>query len=218
MKKPDEAVRFAILIYDGVEPIDIGGTYGVFSMAKRILPGIDMFIVAEKPGPTRLAGGLQVEAHHGLDDCPPADVLIVCGGPGWRDVVTNDRVLTFIRSWTSRGVVSSVCTGGLILAEAGVLAGRPATTRRHAVGAEEEAPLRRMGKLYPSVKAVEALIVDDGAVVTGGGVSLAIDTTLHLLGRFYGAAAASQVADIIEYNVAWQANMAAFKRHEAEVG
>jgi transcriptional regulator GlxA family with amidase domain len=206
MRSAQDEASFGIFIYDGVEPIDIGATHGVLSMAKRVLPNIAMTMLAERSGPVKLANGLTVIADHGLADCPPLDVLIVCGGPGWSAQIENPAVLDFIRDWAPRGLLASVCTGGMILAAAGVLDGRQATTRRHAVGGEPAAPLRQMRDLRPDVTPVEALLVDQGAIVTGGGVSLAIDTTLHLLERLYGRKAAEDVATTIEYGVAWRAN------------
>jgi putative intracellular protease/amidase len=96
--------------------------------------------VAERPGPVRLAGGLVVVAEFGYDALPSCDIFIVCGGPGWRNEVTNAATLAFLRRQDATHV-ASVCTGAMILAAAGVLDGRPATTRRRAVGTEEAAPL-----------------------------------------------------------------------------
>ena len=64
-------MRFGIVVYDDVEPIDIGATYGVLSMARRIEPSIEMFLVAARAGSVRLAGGLEMVAHHGFAECPP---------------------------------------------------------------------------------------------------------------------------------------------------
>ncbi len=75
-------MKAAILVYEGTEPIDLA-TYGVLSMARRVSPEVSMFLVAERAGPVSLAGGLTVLAHHGYDDAPPADVLVITGGPGW---------------------------------------------------------------------------------------------------------------------------------------
>ena len=95
----------------------------------------------------------------------------------------------------------------MILAAAGLLDGRAATTRRHGVNGENT-PLARLKEGYGNVQAVEALVVDSGDVVTGGGVSLGIDTMLYLLGRLYGEAKADEVARLLEYDRARAANMA----------
>jgi len=198
------AARIGVVIYDGVEPIDIGGTVGVVSMASRVLPGIAAITVAASAGPVRLAGGLTVLASHGFADTPKCDILVVCGGPGWQNQVKDLARLGFLRRQVP-AQVASVCTGALILAAAGLLNGLPATTRRRVAGGEEHAPLQLLPGLGTGVRPHEALVVDAG-VVTGGGVSLAIDATLYLIGQLYGGAALDEVARLIEYDRAWEAN------------
>ena len=204
MKDHATPSRFGIVVYDGVEPIDLGGTIGVVSMAQRVLPGITATVIAEAAGPVRLAGGLTVIAEHGFADAPDCDETIVCGGAGWRDQVIRPAMLDFLRG-RDPARVASVCTGALILAAAGLLDGRPATTRRNAAGAETQSPLALLPSLARGVHPREALVVDAG-VVTGGGVTLAIDATLYLIGRLYGEAARDDVARTIEYDRAWAAN------------
>jgi transcriptional regulator GlxA family with amidase domain len=204
-------VRFGIVVYEDVEPIDIGATYGVLSMARRLELSLEMFLVAARAGSVRLAGGLEVVAHHGFADCPAADAFIVTGGPGWKREAANPAMLAFLRGLQgTTGVVASVCTGAMILAAAGLLDGRHATTKREVTGAEI-APIAILRDQYPAVRVVTAPVVDEGAVVTGGGVSLAIDLTLHLLARLGGPTLAAETARIIEYTTARQANIAAFQ-------
>ena len=198
----------AVYIYDGVEPIDIGGSCGVFSMARRVIPDLESFTVAETPDPVVLSGGLTVLPDHGFADCPPFAALVVCGGPGWKDQRRREPVLEFLRCRGPDTVTASICTGALVLAAAGVLDGHQATTRRMGIG-EELSPLRFLGEAHEGVSPVEARIVDCGKVVTGGGVSLAIDLSLHLIGKLWGEAAARETARVIEYEVAWEANQAA---------
>jgi transcriptional regulator GlxA family with amidase domain len=205
MKHRQERARLGIVVYEGVEPIDIGGTVGVVSMARRILPAIESCTIAAQPGVVQLAGGLRIVADSGFDDCPPCDVFIVCGGPGWEQQTKDKAMLAFLRGLPA-GTVASVCTGALILAAAGALEGKQATTRRNAAGAEPAAPLARLAALSPSARPVTAAIVDDGGVVTSGGVSLAIDGTLYVIGRLYGEAACDEVARLIEYDRAFEAN------------
>jgi transcriptional regulator GlxA family with amidase domain len=206
MNTHTDPALFGVLIYDGVEPIDIGGTVGVVSMARRVLPHVDATVIARQAGPVRLAGGLTVYADHGIDTAPVCDVVIVCGGPGWPEAAADPAVRTYLRELQPQRV-ASVCTGAMILGAAGVLDGRLATTRRHAVGVEDVAPLDLLGR-SGAVRTTIAQVVDAG-VVTGGGVSLAIDATLYLLGRIYGEAAAAEVARVIEYDRAYAANRAA---------
>lgn len=192
---------FGIVLYPSVEPIDLGATFGVLSMASRLLPGVRATTLAAAAGPVMLAGGLVVQAEHALVDAPLLDVAIVTGGAGWPAAAADPAMLAFLRRRPA-GIMASVCTGAMVLQGAGLLEGRRATTRRIALGAEARSPLERLG-------GVPALVVDEGDVVTGGGVSLATDTTLHLLARLYGDAAANDVAAAIEYDRAWAANRAA---------
>jgi transcriptional regulator GlxA family with amidase domain len=203
--KPRVNMRFAILLYDDVEPIDLA-TFGVLSMARRVAPSIGIFTVAPVAGEVRLANGLRVIADHGFADCPPSDVLIVTGGPGWMAQCERADTLAFLRRYRPAQAIAGVCTGGMILAAAGVLDGHRATTKQEVIG-REIPPLRLMRERHPRVTPVAAAsVVDDGTVVTGGGVTLGIDVTLHLLARFAGEDVASETARIMEYSRAWRAN------------
>ncbi len=198
-------MRFAILLYEGVEPIDLA-TYGVLSMARRIAPAISMFTVAEHAGEVRLASGLRVLADHGYAHCPQAEALIVTGGPGWVAQCGNQATLGFIRAFAPKGIVAGVCTGGMIVAATGLLDGHAATTKRETAGSEI-APVRLMRERHPAIEVrEEAMLVDCGALVTGGGVTLGIDATLHLLARLLGEDVADETARIMEYTRAWRAN------------
>ncbi|MFK7944531.1 MAG: DJ-1/PfpI family protein [Paracoccaceae bacterium] len=200
------STTFAILAYDGIEPIDIGATFGVFSMAKRIAPELGFFVLSRDGGQVEMANGLGLLAQHRFAECPEFDVLIVLGGPGWEAASNDKQTLKFIRDTST--TISSVCTGGMILAAAGVLDGLRATTKREILLGEKR-PLDLLG-MYDDVDAVEDLIVDEGAVITGGGVSLGIDLTLYLLERFLGAEVADETARILEYRHARSANAKAF--------
>jgi transcriptional regulator GlxA family with amidase domain len=167
--------------------------------------------VAERAGSVRCAGGLVVEAAHGFADAPKADAVLVTGGPGWQREASNPAMLGFLRAQEAARL-GSVCTGALILGAAGLLAGRAATTRRSAVGSEAESPLTLLAGTGALPRAAQ--VVDEGGdgPWTSGGVSLAIDGTLHLIGRLYGEDARDEVAALIEYDRAWAANRAALGR------
>jgi transcriptional regulator GlxA family with amidase domain len=200
---------FAILAYDGIEPIDIGATYGVLSMARRLAPSLRFFVVSKSGGEITMANGLRLVADFGFADCPAADVLMVLGGPGWQVASDDPSILAFIGKFHRReGTVAGVCTGGMIVGAAGLLAGRSATTKREIVDGETR-PLDLLSLRYPGVRAIEARVVDTGSILTGGGVSLGIDMTLHLIARFLGREIAEETARILEYRHAWKANGAA---------
>jgi len=197
-------MRFGIFIYQGVEPIDLA-TFGVLSMARRIAPQIEICTIAPKAGPVRLANGLNVAADFGIDNAPRCDIVIVTGGPGWSEQARSPETLEYIRRVHGSGGIASVCTGGMILAASGVLDGQAATTKRQVVP-PEQSPLSVMRASYPRIDAREAMLVDNGSVVTGGGVSLCIDTTLYLLAKMLGDDVADETARIMEYTRAWRAN------------
>ena len=210
MKQRTDPSRFGIVVYAGVEPIDIGGTVGVISMARRMLPGIDSVTIAAEPGPVHLAGGLSIVAAAGFDDLSARAMSTSCAADrDGRRQVTDPAMLAFLRRLPA-GIVASVCTGGLILAAAGpARRSLRATTRRKAAGAEASAPLARLAAFSTTTQPVEAAVADDRGVVTSGGVSLAIDGTLYLIGRLYGSDARDEVARLIEYDRAFAANRAA---------
>ena len=200
---------FRSFIYDGVEPIDLA-TFGVLSMARRIAPEISICIIAPRAGAVALANGLKVTADYGIDDAPACDIVIVTGGPGWTAQAKAPATLDYIRRVHASSRVASVCTGGMILAASGVLDGGPATTKREIVP-PETSPVEVMRETHPRIDVREAMLVErpDG-IVTGGGVTLCIDTTLHLLKEMLGEDVANETARILEYSRAWRANREAF--------
>jgi transcriptional regulator GlxA family with amidase domain len=202
-------MRFGIFIYDDVEPIDLA-TFGVLSMARRIAPEISICTIAPRSGDITLANGLKVSADYGIDDAPVCDVVIVTGGPGWTAQAKASATLDYIRRVHTSSRIASVCTGGMILAASGVLDGGPATTKIEVVS-PETAPIAVMRENYPAIDVHEAMLVrrPDG-IVTGGGVTLCIDTTLHLLSEMLGENIADETARIMEYSRAWRANRDAF--------
>lgn len=201
-------MKFGVFIYDGVEPIDLA-TFGVLSMARRLRPEIEIVTLGPAAGPIRLSNGLVAMAEHALATAPPLDVVIVTGGPGWVEESARPETQAALRARQSTSMLVSVCTGGMILAASGVLDGKKATTKREVVPPELP-PIGRMRELYPRIDVQEASLVDEGTIVTGGGVSLCIDAMLHLLKRLFGADMAAETARILEYDRAWSANLEKF--------
>ena len=202
-------MKFGIFIYDGVEPIDLA-TFGVLSMARRIAPEISILTIAPRAGAVALANGLNVTADYGIDDAPPCDIVIVTGGPGWTAQAKAQATLDYIRRVHASSRIASVCTGAMILAASGVLDDGPATTKIEVVP-PETSPIAVMRESCPAIDVREAMLVErPDKVVTGGGVTLCIDTTLHLLSRLLGERVADETARIMEYSRAWRANRKAF--------
>ena len=201
-------MKFGVFIYDGVEPIDLA-TFGVLSMARRLRPDIEICTLAPARGEVRLSNGLVVLADHALAEAPKLDVLIVTGGPGWPAESARAETLAALRARAADTLLVSVCTGGMILGASGVLDGKPATTKREVIPPEPP-PIGVMRARHPRIDVREASLVDAGAVITGGGVSLCIDAMLHLLKRLYGDEVARETARILEYDRAWSANLEKF--------
>ena len=181
-----------ILIYDGVDELDVVAPYQVLSAA-----GLWVELVSIDPAPV-------VRAAHGLALIParppgPAPELLVVPGGGWLSrapqgawtEALNGVIPAAIAERHAAGsVVAAVCTGAMLVAAGGILRGRPAVTHK---GALDE--LRETGaEVQP-----DARVVDDGDVLTAGGVTAAIDLALHLVRRVRGHGAALAGADRIEH-------------------
>jgi transcriptional regulator GlxA family with amidase domain len=151
--------------------------------------------VAENAGPVRCAKGLRVLPDHSFDEHPPLDVLVVPGGVGARRGVTNTALTGWIRK-TAADVswVTSVCTGALLLHEAG-----PARGRRVATHHAHEGALAARGDV---TVVRDARYVVDGNLVTSQGVSAGIDMALWLVGRIHGRQHARAVRRYIQYDPA----------------
>ena len=180
----------AILIFDDVEVLDFAGPFEVFSRT-RLQGGVEsrlaeegapfeVFTVARTTAQVAAVGGLLVTPHHSFTDAPKIDVLLVPGGVGTRRLLEDAEVLDWVRS-TAAGaeLVTSVCTGSLLLARAGLLAGKRATTHWAALDL-----LRQL----PGVTVVgDRRWVDDG-VVTSAGVAAGIDMAFYVVEKLHGRA------------------------------
>lgn len=201
-------MRFAILIYDEVEPIDLGATFGVLSMARRVAPQIEVIGVARQAGLITCANGLEVVAETDYDRCPECDVLVVTGGPGWQAVAEDAATLNFLRSLPDTTLVGGICTGAMILAAAGLLDNMEATTKTEVIGTERQ-PLAILNERYPAITTTDGVTVFSGNRFTSGGVSLGIDAIFYVLERVLGTTVAQETARIMEYSRALAANAAA---------
>jgi transcriptional regulator GlxA family with amidase domain len=197
-------MKFGVFFFDGMESIDVA-IFGVLSMARRLAPEIEMLSLAPKAGVVHMANGLKLIADYGLDDCPQVDAIVIVGGATWVEQIKNEATLAFFRERASHTIIGAVCTGAMILAATGLLDGKQATTRCEGV-VGEVSPLVRMKNLFPAIDVVHSGLVDQGMVLTGGGVCLCIDMTLHLIKRLMGEKLANDLAVMLEYKRAWEAN------------
>lgn len=185
-----------ILIFDEVEVLDCCGPYEVFGVArtKEGTPPFNVFTIAERPVTISARNQLSLLPRFSFTDGPVVDVLVVPGGAGARKMMDNPRVLEWIKLTASHAeLVLSVCTGALVLAKAGLLDGLSATTHHSA--------LDSLRKLAPKTTVVEdRKFVDNGRIITSGGVSAGINASLHAVSRLVGREEAVQTARYIEYD------------------
>ncbi|MBL8944208.1 MAG: DJ-1/PfpI family protein [Myxococcales bacterium] len=188
--------RIAVLLFEGVEELDFAGPWEVLAAWADQFPddGIEVFTIADLAGPIRCAKGLQVLADHRREAAPAFDLLILPGGRGTRPLLKDDAMLAWLRDLAERGVtIASVCTGALVLAKAGLLDGKPATTHHGSLTLLAE--LGRDIDVQP-----DARFVDNGTVMTAAGVSAGIDLALHLVMRMHSVERARQVRRYIQYD------------------
>ncbi|MBI3734914.1 DJ-1/PfpI family protein [Candidatus Sumerlaeota bacterium] len=185
----EKSRTLGILIFPGFELLD---AYGPLEMWGNVGP-VKVVTVAKQRGEVASAQGPKTMAEFGFEDCPPLDLLLTPGGKGVLKILNDPDTLDFFRKRAEKAeIVMSVCNGASLLAAAGLLDGRPATTNK-AYWGMATAP-------GPKVKWVkQARWVDDGKVVTSSGVSAGMDMTLHVIERLYGTQTAESLANGTEY-------------------
>ena len=182
-----------IVAFDDAEELDFVGPWEVFGMARKLRDqGDRLLLIAERDAPVRCAKLMQVTPDLTFAQAPRLDVLLVPGGVGTRREVKNAPMIDFLRRAGSQAQwVTSVCTGALLLHEAGFARGKRVTT--HWTFLE---PLRDRGEV--TVLENERYVVD-GNLVTAAGVSAGIDMALWLTGQIWGEDFARKVQKQIEY-------------------
>lgn len=182
-------MQIAIVLYPGFTALDFIGPYE----SLRNLPDADVRFVWHEVGPVAADSGvLLVGATHTFDETPSPDVILVPGGPGCMEVGRDERVLDWLRAahatstWTT-----SVCSGSLVLAAAGLLEGKRATSHWICL------PMLRAFGVTP---VADERIVHEGRVVTAAGVSAGVDMGLWLVGQVVGDSKAKAIQLVIEYD------------------
>ena len=177
----------AIYLFPDIEVLDFAGPYEVFTTAsrvfKRLNPNLDepfcVVTTAKTKSIVRARAGLNILPDFSIQDCPAADLLIIPGGVVDKELL-DEPLIEWVRTRSSQAsITASVCTGAFILAKAGLLHGRAATTHW-----EDISDLRAQ---FPGVIVRDAVRwVDVGDIVTSGGIAAGIDMSLHLVGRIAG--------------------------------
>ena len=188
--------KVGILLFDEVEVLDFAGPFEVFSVTREDGEGrpFDVYTVAQEKRLITARNGLMVEPRCSFEDAPAFDILVVPGGYGAEEVeIHNRELLDWLRSQAAGAtLMASVCTGAFLLAEAGLLDGRRATTHWM--------DLDRLAREYPLVTVERnARFIDEGNIVTSAGISAGIDMCLHLVGRLMGTEVAQATAKRMEY-------------------
>lgn len=194
------AKRVGILIFPAVEVLDFCGPYEVFSVTRlneerrrEDSSPFEVLLVAQTAEPVVATGGLRVIPDVTLESCPALDILVVPGGWGTRTEIGNQRLLTWIAERARQvETLTSVCTGAMLLGQAGLLDGRRATTHWRS--------LDQMRRAFPVVTVEDKLhVVEDGHVLTSAGISAGLDMALRVVTHCFGEAVGRATARHMEY-------------------
>jgi transcriptional regulator GlxA family with amidase domain len=189
-----------ILLFPEVEVLDFCGPFEVFSVTRlnesnrREQPSpFRVLLVADTAEPISTAGGMRVLPDCTTTVCPQLDILLVPGGWGTRDQMQNARLIDWIRQRAPKvETLTSVCTGSLLLGQAGLLDGVRATTHWAAFSLLRER--------FPKINVVEDQhVVEEGKILTSAGISAGIDLALRLIARYFGEPVARNTARYMEY-------------------
>ncbi|MEA4938453.1 MAG: DJ-1/PfpI family protein [Christensenella sp.] len=193
-----EQKTVGIFLFNEVEVLDFAGPFEVFSLAESETSGKRAFrvcTIARTNAPNRARNGLTVLPAYDFSSAPKLDLLIVPGGYGAEELeIREPETIRWLQSIADQAeIVASICTGAFLLAEAGLLNGKRATTHWM--------DLDRLEREYPAVQVLRnTRFVDEGAILTSGGISAGIDLSLYLVKRLLGAPAAKKTARRMEYD------------------
>ena len=193
-------MKVGIFIYDDIEVLDLGGPFEVFSVATRVKarlepgspPPFNVFTIGETTAPIHACGGLIVTPTFSFADHPPIDLLLIPGGIVSAEL-KKEKVIHWIATTSAKAkLTASVCTGSSLLAQAGLLDGKHATTHW--------ADIDDMKSMFPNVTVEKDVRwVDQGTLITSAGISAGIDMALHLVSRLESESLALTTARQMDY-------------------
>lgn len=200
--------RLGIYIFKDAEIVDFAAPYGVFSVARRFDPELEVFFIADSQRPVQAQAGFTVLPNYCFQDKPAMDAFLIPGGFGTRQELHNRRLHDFIRALPDACLLTSVCTGSWVYGKMGLLDGLTATNRKEPDRAEAttgKVPLDRLAEIAPACRVSRARLVDAGRIITAGGISSGMEMGFHLLHRAgYDERFVSDVARVMEYSAAYE--------------
>ncbi len=200
--------RLGVYVFKDAEVVDFAAPYGVFSVARRLDPSLDAFLVAESQRPVQTQAGFTVLPNYAFADRPAMDAFLIPGGFGTRQETYNANLHAFIRSLPETTLLTSVCTGSWIYGEMGLLDGLPATNRKEPDRLEAsnmgQVPIERLAEIAPKAKISRARVVDAGRIITAGGIASGMEMGFYLLERAgYDTEFVRDLARVMEYEAAF---------------
>jgi transcriptional regulator GlxA family with amidase domain len=187
--------KIGIFLFDDVELLDFAGPYEVFTAVNEVQKEMlcKVYSISETGKTIKTINGLQVLSDFSIHNCPPPDILIIPGGNGTRELLSNVSLMHWLKESAEKSeTVLSVCSGARLLAKAGLLDELEFTT--HHLVYED------VSKLAPTAKLrKEKRFTDNGKVMTAGGISAGIDLSLHLTEKLFGQPTAKNVQVYMEY-------------------
>lgn len=189
-------MNVGIYVYDHVEVLDFSGPFEVFSTASRVCDPenpFEVFLVGETGQVVSARAGYRVVPAYGFNDHPPIDVLIVAGGVHESEMHKPKVIEWIFETGQAAKLVASVCTGAFLLAAAHILTTQNATTHW--------ADIAGLQSSYPDLNVLKSKRwVDEGAIVTSGGIAAGIDMSLHLVRKLHSLDLAEKTARQMEYS------------------
>lgn len=196
--------RVGIFVCRDAEVVDFASPYGVLSIARRLQPQIEVFLIAENLQPVTGASGFTVLPNYSFSDNPQMDAFLIPGGPGLRTAQYNPNLHSFIRELPAGTLLTSVCTGSWVYGRMGLLDGIAATNRKNPDRLERrgigKVPIEQLKDIAPACETSLARIVDAGRIITAGGIASGMELGFHLLRRAgLSEELVSEVAYLMEY-------------------
>ncbi len=194
-------INVGIYLFNRVEVLDFAGPFEVFSTASRVKLRLDqdadepfkVFTISETGQNIHARGGLEVKPNYHFNNHPNINLLIIPGGVVTEEINKEDVIEWIINKSAMPGIVASVCTGAFLLAKAGLLSCKSATTHWE--------DITDFKSMFPDLNVIEnKRWIDEGQIVTSAGISAGIDMSLHLVSRIEGDDLAVKTAKQMEFD------------------